>query len=179
MSELTSPLTSPANDREGYVTVDAQHAGHTYQFTFYQGFVRLLKFRPKGGGEIKVYEQEGTYHVPQPPEGRKGPDAVSTVTITGGPDSLDIELRVDDSPQDARYRGPIEGFEVRTQPRGTPGGGQDASVTAIRGADQIRSIVVRKRTAAAHERAYDGGETTTSEDTFTVENMTKTCPPDC
>jgi len=181
MSDLTSPLVSPADNREGYITVDAQHAGHTYTFTFYQGFVRLLTFQPKSGGTIKVYEQQGTYYVPQPPQGRKGPDPVSTVSISGGPDNLDIELRVDDRPQDPRYRGPIESFQLRTQPRGTPGPMPDPAVRAIQGADQIRSIVVRKRPQGGPGRAYDGGAATTSSDgdTFEFENMTKTCPPDC
>lgn len=171
-----SDVTSPATDREGYITATAQHAGHTYRFTFYQGFVRRLALRPKGGGEVEVYLQKEKYYVPQPPQGEKGPDPVSTIAVSGGPDDLDIELRVDDNPQDDRYRGPIQSIEVQMQPRGTPGGDQDPSVRPIRGADQIRSIVVRKRSGPAYERAYDGG---TSGDTLVVDNDSDTCPPNC
>lgn len=173
--EMTD-TASLATDREGYITASVEHAGKTYRFTFYQGFVRRLALRPRGGEEIEVYLQQGTYHVPQPQQGKKGPDPVSTIAIAGGPDDLDIELRVDDSPQDDQYRGPIESIQLTTQPGGTPGD-QDPSVRPIRGADQIRSLVVRKRSGTAYERAYDGGDS--SGDTVTVDNDTITCPPFC
>lgn len=181
-----SNTNPPGGNREGYLTVSSEYGGFTYTFNFYQGFVRRLAFRPRGSAqEIEVYVQQGTYYVPQPPHGRRGPDAVSTVSISGGPDALDIELEVDDRPQNDRYRGPIEGFVLRTQRDGTPGD-HDRSVRALRGGNQVRSLSVQKRPEHApvvpvipvFERAYDGG-TSSDEETFAVDNNVRTCPPDC
>lgn len=169
-----------SNGKAGYKTVTAEHDGHTYTFTFYEGFVSELNLRPKGGTEtLQVYKQQDCFHVP----GGGAPDAQTTLTIQGGPDDLDIELDVDDAPNDnPKYTGPVAGFNVRTRKGGTPYQPTEQRVKPTRGANQVASITVRMNDgggaagAAGSARMFDGGG---SGDDVTVKNTAQTCPPFC
>lgn len=168
-----------SNGKPGYRTVTAEYDGHTYTFTFYEGFVSELNLRPRGSREtIQVYKQQGVFKVP----GGGAPEARTTLTIQGGPDDLDIELDVNDAPNGSpSYTGPIDGFNVRTRKNGPPFEPSERRVTPSRGANQVASIYVRMKGAAAagaagRGRMFDGGG---SGDDVDVSNSAETCPPNC
>ena len=168
MSETTQ--SSLREVPEGYaqrtITVD----GQPMTFTFYMGFASRVTHRPNGGSEIVVYEQEGVFHVP----GGGSPEARTKMWISGGPDSLDVELEIDDGPMlPPSYRGPIQDFQVVTRKNG--GGGQSARVRAVRGADKVASIHVTTRggDGGVFPHMPGGGGSTD------VTNAATTCPPTC
>lgn len=182
MTDTRAVQKSPVSEnRDGYVTVSVTLAGHSYDFNFYKGFVRRLTLQRAESEVIEVYEQDGVYHVPQPPHQKKGPDPISTVRILGGPNALDIELRVEDTPQDERYRGPIESIRLWTG-RGEGGAGeQGPSVRATRGGNQIAKLEVRTRpgrgvpnSPTSRDDSEQGGG-----DVIEIENSASTCPPTC
>lgn len=165
----TAPLAQTAVP-EGYaqrtITVD----GQPMTFTFYMGFASRVTHTPSGGEEILVYQQEGVFRVP----GGGAPQANSKMWITGGPDELDVELEIDDSPiGPPDYLGPIEGFNVVTKRNG--GGGGQGRVRAAKGGNQVAGIRVRVRGESGGVFPHmpgDGGGTD-------VSNTPLTCPPHC
>ncbi len=167
-------MSDTATPKPGYITRSHDFGGSTYSWTFYEGFAGKIWFNPPGNGDpVLVYQQEGTYHVP----GGKDPDTQTTVTITGGPLGLEIELDVDDGPVDpVTKRGPIESFTVDFKRRSTPVPNPPRRVKPVKGADQIEKITVKERAKASGGGVFasqgSGGGTT-------VENNGSTCPPFC
>lgn len=173
---------TPTSLREGYLTVAYPYQGTVYSFTFYEGFVGRIVLRPQGGPPEVVYQQQGVYHIPQASSGEvRGPDQVSTVTIAGGPSALDIELEVDNGPQDDRFQGPIKQFRVRARrERGAANGqGRGPSVRVFRGEDQVESLSVEMKSGRGVTRGGVEAYQTSDGDEVVVENEAVTCPPAC
>jgi hypothetical protein len=180
MSDAASSET-----REGYLTVAYPYQGTVYTFTFYEGFVGRILLRPQGGEQVVVYKQQGVYHVPQPASGElRYADVHSTVKIKGGPAALDIELGVDDGPQE-QGRGPIKKIKLRGrkdknapkgQDRGSAGG---PAVRILRGEDQIASLDMELKTSPSVVRGGVEAFQASGDDEVVVENNAETCPPDC
>jgi hypothetical protein len=169
MSDI-APL-SQRNVPEGYTSRTIQVEGQDMTFTFYMGFASAVTYTPRGGATIPVYTQDGTFHVP----GGVGPSADCKMWIVGGPDDLDVELEIDDSPRPApSYRGPIESFQVVTNRHGG-GGGTSPRVKAKRGGDKVHSINVQVRGegGGVFPHMPESGGTTD------VTNHAATCPPVC
>jgi hypothetical protein len=168
MSELT-PL-SQHTVPEGYAQRTVQVNGVDMTFIFYKGFASRVSYTPAGGTEILVYQQEGTFHVP----GGGGPSAASKMWIAGGPDALDVELDVDDSPRPGpNYNGPIESFDVTTKKGG--GSASTPRVKPVKGQHHVTNIHVQLKADRGSVRPHmpaDGGTTT-------VVNTAQCCPPTC
>ena len=160
MSETATPKPALA---EGYRTVPFVFDGATYYFTFYEGFVSKIWFHPPAGskaGDQLVFEQEGIFFVP----GGKPPETRSTVTVTGGPLGLDIELDVDDGPIDpVTKKGPIERFTVDFKRKGPPFPPPGGRVKPVKGSDQIEKLTVKERVKVGGvfgQQTGSGGGTT-------------------
>lgn len=155
---------------EGYAQRTITVGGVPMTFTFYLGFASRVTHTPSGGEEILVYQQEGVFQVP----GGGGPAESCKMWITGGPDDLDVELEIDDSPRVAPdFRGPIEGFNVVTRRNG--GGGGQGRVRAQKGGNKVASIRIKVRGEGGGVFPHmpgDGGDTG-------VNNDAVTCPPTC
>jgi hypothetical protein len=168
MSEIT-PVPAHAVP-DGYAQRTIQVQGVPMTFTFYKGFASRVSYTPQGGAEIPVYQQEGVFKVP----GGGGPAASSKMWISGGPDALDVELEIDDSPRPApNYDGPIESFDVTTRRGG--GGASNPRVRPIKGQHHVTAVQVQLKRADASVRPHmpaDGGTTT-------VVNTAQCCPPTC
>jgi hypothetical protein len=168
MSEITP--VSQQSVPEGYGQTTINVSGSPMTFTYYLGFASRVSYTPQGGSEILVYQQSETFQVP----GGGAPAAQCKLWIAGGPDALDVELEIDDTPRPApQYQGPIESIEVTTRKSG--GGGSNPRVRPIKGGNQVSQIHVQMKSDAAAVRPHmpTGGGTTT------VTNEAKTCPPDC
>ena len=169
MSEMTPQSQQAVPD--GYAQRTIQVNGIDMTFTFYMGFASRVSYTPKGGSEILVYQQEGTFRVP----GGGGPAAQSTMWITGGPDSLDVVLEINDGPRNPpEYKGTIEDFHVTTKKAGGGGQGND-KVRVLKGDKQVTKIDVQPRGSSGSVRPHmpeDGGTTG-------VTNHAATCPPVC
>lgn len=161
---------------EGYRTITFEFRGSTYTYRFYEGFVGKIWFHPPAGQgpDVLVYQQEGIYFVP----GGKPPATRTTVTVTGGPLALDIELDVDDGPVDpVTKKGPIESITVDFKRKGSPFPAPPGRVRAVKGADQIERLVVKERVKVGkggvfgHQGGSGGGTS--------VENNAATCPFTC
>lgn len=173
MADLTmAPRKAPQS--EGYTTRTIEVEGVPMLFTFYMGFASRVTYTPKNGEPILVYQQEGTYYVPN----RQAPDAVSTLTIQGGLDGLDVEIEIDDQPiEPPNYRGPVGKIEVKTRKQVPEPRGNGQHYKVLRGANQIEAVnvVLQDQLERGGVHAYqapDGGCTT-------VENKAATCPPNC
>jgi hypothetical protein len=168
MSEITP--VSPRPVPEGYAQRTIQVDGVDMTFIFYLGFASSVTYTPQGGTAIPVYQQSGTFHVP----GGGGPAASCKMWIIGGPDALDVELEIDDSPRPApNYQGPIESFDVTTRRRG--GGASNPRVKPVHGGHHVTNIHVQLKGDAGSVRTHmptDGGTTTTT-------NAATCCPPVC
>jgi hypothetical protein len=168
MSEIT-PLSQRAVP-DGYTQRTIQVNGVSMTFTFYMGFASRVSYTPQGAAEILVYQQAGTFHVP----GGVGPAAESKMWITGGPDDLDVELEIDDTPRPApNYNGPIESFDVTTKRGG--GSATNPRVKPVKGQHHVTNIQVQLKGDTASVRTHmptDGGTTT-------VVNTAQCCPPTC
>ncbi|HYJ78375.1 MAG TPA: hypothetical protein VEW03_02140 [Longimicrobiaceae bacterium] len=160
---------------DGYQTETIEHDGHRYTFRFYKGFARRVGFKPAGGDEIEVYDQKGVvFHVAQNGGSGKGPDARSTINITGGPHNYDIEVEIDDSPQHPeKLTGPVKRVELGLQPRGTPFGTHHPNAKAVRGHEHLARITVHSDRGGVHAMQGGGG------DEVTFDNTPITCPPFC
>lgn len=172
---------------QGYLTVAYPYQGTVYNFTFYEGFVGRLLLRPQGGDEVVVYQQQGTYYVPQPPSGElRYPDVQSTVKIKGGPSELDIELGVDDGPQ-VKGRGPIKKIKLRARKAGgaadaqpkRQGGAKGPSVDILKGAAQVASLGFELKDGPTRGGVEALQTTPPGDDEVVVENDADTCPPNC
>ncbi|CAA9298886.1 MAG: hypothetical protein AVDCRST_MAG68-233 [uncultured Gemmatimonadetes bacterium] len=173
MADLTmAPRTAALP--EGYVTRTIQVDGVSMSFTFYMGFASRVTYTPKNGDPILVYQQEGTYYVPN----RQAPDAVSTLSIQGGPDGLDVEIEIDDQPLNPpNYRGPVGKIEVKTRKQVPEPRGNGKHYKVLRGANQVEAVnvVPQEQMESGGVYAYqstDGGTTTAT-------NHAATCPPTC
>jgi len=166
------PVTSRPTE-ERYATRTISYAGHEYTFSVYKGFASLVEFTPPGTDQpIEVYRQNGVFNC----QDTGGPLPNSTLTITGGPLELDVELAIDDTPAKPGELGPIDTIEVGLKRRGTPVT-PAPRVRPIRGGDQVSRILVRERpqNGKGGVKAFqtDGGGT------VVVTNTATTCPPDC
>jgi hypothetical protein len=163
-----SQQSAPAGD---YETRTIHHDGYDYTFSFYKGFASRVTYTPAGGDPIEVYQQEGVFNCRH----TGGPVANSFLSISGGPDTFDIQVDIADGPlTPPDFRGPIEGFQLGLKRRGTPVQPKPR-VKPVRGADQISRITVRERGAAGSGgvMAFQDG------DSVDVENAAQTCPPTC
>lgn len=64
-----------------------------YQLDFYPGFLSLCTVRSSGGGEVEVYRQQGTYHLPP---GQTRPRSRHRLRFQGGAKGQDVTLEVTD-----------------------------------------------------------------------------------
>ena len=173
MADLTM-APRPSTQREGYTTRTVDVEGVPMTFTFYMGFASRVTYTPKNGEPILVYQQEGTYYVPN----RQAPDAVSTLTIQGGPDGLDVEIEIDDKPiGPPNYRGPVGKIEVKTKKQVPTPKGNGKYYKVLKGANQVEAVnvVTQDQVESGGVQAYqapDGGTTTAT-------NTAHTCPPYC
>jgi hypothetical protein len=168
MSEITPLSQHPVP--EGYAQSTIEVNGVPMTFTYYLGFASRVSYTPQGGTEIPVYQQKDTFHVP----GGGGPAATCKLWITGGPDELDVELEIDDSPRPGpKFEGPIESFDVTTKRGG--GAASNPRVRPIKGGHQVAAVRVQLRADGASVRPHmpESGGTTT------VTNTPITCPPFC
>jgi hypothetical protein len=173
MADLTM-ASRASSQREGYTTCTIDVEGVPMSFTFYMGFASRITYTPKNGQPILVYQQEGTYYVPD----RQAPDAISTLAIQGGPDGLDVVIEIDDQPlAPPNYRGPIGKIEVKTKKKVPTPRGNGKHYKVLKGADQVEAvnIVPQDQVESGGVHAYqaaDGGTTTAT-------NTAQTCPPNC
>ncbi|HEX8358533.1 MAG TPA: hypothetical protein VF613_00330 [Longimicrobium sp.] len=173
MADLTL-APRPATPLEGYTTRTIEVDGVPMSFTFYMGFASRVTYTPKNGPAILVYEQEGVYRVP----GGVGPNAVSTLTIQGGPDALDVEIEIDDQPMlPPTYRGPVGKIDVKTRKRVADPKGNGKHYKVLKGAHQVEDVAVTptgevESGGVTAFQAADGGTTSAT-------NNASTCPPAC
>ena len=162
--------------KHGYETKTIEYDGHEYTFGFYKGFVSRVVFKPAGGKEIVVYNQNGeVYHVPQEKgQPLRGPDARSTLSVSGGPHNYDIEVEVDDSPQHPeKFTGPVKRVDLGLQPPGRRYEASHPNANARRGHEHVSRITVHTDRGGVHGMQGGGG------DEVTFDNNSIVCPPFC
>ncbi|MDB4950082.1 MAG: hypothetical protein JWM27_2731 [Gemmatimonadetes bacterium] len=187
---------------EGYAVACAQWNGHTYELTYYRGFVGGAAVQPLGpeGPTVPFDIPREVYRVPQP-DGHvgpmKGPDGKSFVKLRGGPHTRTLQVDIDNSPNGhaEKYKGPLAGFNVVLRHSATAAvslqsaavAAAGAGVDVVEGADQVVSIDVRYHSdaapfagAAGAARAFDGGTPPApGDEVLIVENNASCCPPKC
>lgn len=172
---MSDAVTVPSTQSSGegpYATRTITHAGYDYTFSFYKGFASRVQYTPAGTDQpIEVYQQEGVFDC----KDTGGPLTDTTLTITGGPLKLDVELEINDGPLGKDYLGPIAALEIGLKRRGSaviP----PKRVKPLKGGDQISRIIVRERGNG------NGGVHAFQDDddgTIVVTNKAATCPPAC
>lgn len=169
---VTVPPTQSAASEGPYATRTITYAGHDYTFSFYKGFASRVQYTPPGTDQpINVYQQQGVFDC----QDTGGPLTDSTLSITGGPLNLDVELEINDGPLGKDYLGPIEALEIGLKRRGSAIN-PPKRVKPLKGADQISRLVVRERgngNGGVHAFQDDDGGT------VVVTNKAATCPPAC
>lgn len=172
MSDAVAAPTARPNE-DPYETCTIRHDGHDYTFRFYKGFASRVVFNAPDGTQIPVYQQSGIFNC----QDTGGPLETSTLTVTGGPLGLDVEVEILDSPIRApEYRGPVADVKIGFKKRGTPVP-PNPHVKPLRGADQISRINVTDRgngdRGGVQAFQVDGGGS------VEVDNTANTCPPIC
>lgn len=173
---MTDAATAPMSARpseDPYETRTIQHDGYDYTFRFYKGFASRVVFNAPDGTQIPVYTQSGVFNC----QDTGGPLETSTLTVTGGPLELDVEVEILDSPiRPPEYRGPVADVQIGFKKRGTPVP-PNPHVKPVRGADQISRINVKSRGngggGGVHAMQSDPGGS------LDVKNAAQTCPPTC
>ncbi len=173
---MTDAAAVPAPARaieDPYQTSTVQHNGYDYTFRFYKGFAKRVVFNAPDGAQIEVYKQSGTFNC----QDTGGPLPQSTLSISGGPQNLDIEVEIEDGPiGPPDYLGPIERLGIGFKKAGTPVA-RSPRVKPVRGAGQISRISVRERgnvgKGGVHALQSD------DDGSVDVENKAVTCPPTC
>jgi hypothetical protein len=176
MSEtVLTPAAIADDEAVNYKEVTVKVQGVDMTFRFYLGFASRITHTPKGGDEVLVYQQDGVFHIPPNEQGKRELKSHSKLTIQGGPDQVDVELEIDDSPIQ-NYRGPIGQIVVKTR-KNAKDPKHDKRVKVLKGAQQVQSVDVTlgvnvgKGGVFAYQDA--GGGTTT------VDNTANCCPPAC
>jgi hypothetical protein len=173
MTEAAAPETTARAKEDPYETRTITHDGHDYTFRFYKGFASRVVFNAPDGTQIPVYQQSGTFDC----QDTGGPLENSTLTVTGGPLALDVEVEILDSPiRPPEYRGPVADVQIGFKKRGTPVP-PNPHVKPLRGADQISRINVKNR-----GNGGGGGVQALQSDpggSLDLENAAQTCPPTC
>ena len=172
---VTVPPAQSADSDGPYATRTITYGGYDYTFSFYKGFASRVQYTPAGTDQpIEVYRQNGTFNC----QDTGGPVADSTLTITGGPLNLDVELEINDGPlSPPDFLGPIAGIQIGLKRRGSPVAPGNR-VKPRKGGDQISRIVVRERgngngNGGVHAFQDDDGGT------VDVDNTASCCPPTC
>jgi hypothetical protein len=164
----------PARPNEDpYQTSTIQHDGYEYTFRFYKGSPAAWCSMPRTETRIPVYQQSGIFNC----QDTDGPLETSTLTVTGGPLGLDVEVEILDGPiRPPEYRGPVTALQLGFKKRGTPVT-PNPRVKPIRGGDQISRISVTDRGNGGR-----GGVQALQSDpggSVEVDNTADTCPPIC
>jgi hypothetical protein len=199
----TQKASPKENLPEGYAVAVAEWNGHTYELTYYRGFVGGAAVQPLGpeGPTISFDIPREVYYVPQP-EGHAGPmvgpDGKSWVKLKGGPHTRTLKVDIDNSPNGhaEKYKGPLAGFKVVLRHSAAANVSLDSAVVAsagagvdvVEGADQVVSIDVRYHSGAAPfagaagaARAFDGGTPPTppGDEVVIIDDNAMTCPDKC
>lgn len=170
----TAATAVPRELIDGYTSRTILVDGVEMTFTFYMGFASKVTYTPQGGREQLVYQQEGVFKVP----GGVLPDAVSTISIQGGPDGLDVEVEIDDAPiSDRTGNGPVGKVDIRTKKNAKDPKPKDKRVKVLKGEDQVQAVDVTLTVDLGGGGVFayqtDPGGTTTAT------NQAATCPPHC
>lgn len=167
------PVTSGRPNEDPYATCTIQHDGYDYTFRFYKGFASRVVFNAPDGTQIPVYQQTGVFNC----QDTHGPLPNTTLSVTGGPLALDVEVEIQDGPiVPPDYLGPIEEIQIGFKKRGGPPVPPNPRVIPRRGADEISRINVRER-----GKNNGGVHAFQSDDDGSVDvtNRAATCPPAC
>jgi hypothetical protein len=135
-------------------------------------------FNAPDGTRIPVYQQSGTFNC----QDTGGPLPNTTISVTGGPLALDVEVEVLDGPiGPPNYQGALLGLQLGFKKGGGSPVPPNPRVKPVRGADQISRINPKPRGnggggaggGGVHAHQSDPGGS------VEVENTADTCPPHC